>query len=168
MLLEVDNLAENYIQPWKLTPQESYSGQSYSVQKVEQNVHQHSYSSFQLMMKIEIANYIHRCIILINDTHLFHKELINGLPFHVQSTFASIDHLDNHYELIQIVNSQPTTLQACQHSNYAKTSFNFILRLKNFENFKLGHKRTVWKLGFMGFPPSQGQHKIFRLHMCKW
>ncbi len=110
MLLEVDNLAENYIQPWKLIPQESYSRQSYYVQKVEQNVHQHSCSSFQLMMKIEIANYIHRCIILINDTHLFHKEFINGLPFHVQSTFASIDHLDNHYELIQIVNI-PTMLK---------------------------------------------------------
>jgi hypothetical protein len=110
-LFKVDCLAESYIQPLKLTSQESYSWQSHSsLKKLKQNVHQHSYSSFQLMINIEITSYIHHCIILINDTHLAIKNSSMVCPFHVQSTFASIDHLDNHYELVQIVNFQLTRL----------------------------------------------------------
>jgi hypothetical protein len=78
-------------------------------QKVKKNIHQHEYSSLQLMNNVEIASYVQHCIIFINDILLFDKKFING-PSCGQYILAPSDQFLNHCELIQIVNSQITTL----------------------------------------------------------
>ncbi len=114
--------------------------------------------SLQFMINIEITNSIQHCIIFTNDTHLFHKEFINGFFFGGQYVNVSTDQFFYyHYKLVQIVDCQPTTLEACQQSNYAKNCISFDLGPKNPYNLS-NHEFVFRKPWFMGLPLIQGQN----------